>query len=112
TERMLAAAGAAVERRSGEVTVQAPERLEAGEIHVPGDLSSAAFFAVAAVLVPGSEVVLRGVGVNPTRTGLLDVLARMGVSARTGEERVSGGEPVADLTVAHGQLRAATVRAA
>jgi 3-phosphoshikimate 1-carboxyvinyltransferase len=112
TERMLAAAGAAVDRAGSEVTVTAPERLGAGEFDVPGDLSSAAFFAVAAVLVPGSEVALRGVGVNPTRTGLLDVMSRMGAPVSRSAERSSGGEPVADLVVSHAAaLRATTVSA-
>ena len=71
TERMLAAAGAEIERGDGAVTVRPAARLEPGEIVVPGDFSSAAFFVVAALLVPGSEVTLAGVGLNPTRTGLL-----------------------------------------
>jgi 3-phosphoshikimate 1-carboxyvinyltransferase len=79
TERMLAAAGAGIEREGTAVSVTPAERLEAGDIEVPGDFSSAAFALVAALVVPGSEVELRRVGLNQTRIGLLSILARMGV---------------------------------
>ena len=78
TEIMLRAPASACAREDGRVTVGPERRLELGEVDVPGDFSSAAFFIAAATLVPGSEVRLRGVGVNPTRTGLLRVLERMG----------------------------------
>jgi 3-phosphoshikimate 1-carboxyvinyltransferase len=76
---MLAAAGAGIEREGTAVSVTPAERLEAGDIEVPGDFSSAAFALVAALVVPGSEVELRRVGLNQTRIGLLSILARMGV---------------------------------
>lgn len=97
TERMLAAFGIPVEVAPGRVTLT-PGRLPAGRLlQIPGDLSSAAFFLTAALLVPGGEVTVKGVGVNPTRTGLLDVLAAMGalLAVTPGSE---DGEPIADLT--------------
>jgi len=99
TERMLAAAGATVERSGGTVTVHPAERLEPGEIAVPADISSAAFFVVAALLVGGSEVVLEQVGVNPTRTGLLAILERMGAAIEVEPQGERGGEPTARLRV-------------
>jgi 3-phosphoshikimate 1-carboxyvinyltransferase len=99
SERMLAAAGAAIARDGGAVTVQPADRLEAGEIAVPADVSSAAFFVVAALLVGGSEVVLEEVGVNPTRTGLLTVLERMGAAIELEPQGERGGEPTARLRV-------------
>ncbi|MBL8784784.1 MAG: 3-phosphoshikimate 1-carboxyvinyltransferase, partial [Deltaproteobacteria bacterium] len=84
-------------------------RLAARPIHVPGDLSSAAFLLGAALLVPGSEVVVQDVGVNPTRTGFLDVLEAMGVSVHRGDPMVRNHEPSADLGVRFGSLRATTI---
>lgn len=114
TERMLASAGVPLERDGTRVTVSPVDRIELGAIDVPGDLSSAAFFVAAALLVPGSEVVLRDVNVNWTRTGFLRIAERMG--ARIGgalEPRggFSPGEPVSDLEIAHGPLRGTTVEA-
>jgi 3-phosphoshikimate 1-carboxyvinyltransferase len=93
SERMLAAAGAEVDRSDGAVSVRRASRLEPGAIVVPADFSSAAFFVVAALLVPGSEVTLTGVGLNPTRTGLLAILARMGAELEIEPEGERGGEP-------------------
>ena len=109
TERMLAAAGAEVVAADGRVTVRPAERLEPGEIAVPADISSAAFFLVAAGLVAGSEVVLKGVGVNPTRTGILAILERMGAAIEVEPRGEAGGEPVADLRVRPAPLRATEV---
>ncbi|HET9197015.1 MAG TPA: 3-phosphoshikimate 1-carboxyvinyltransferase [Solirubrobacterales bacterium] len=109
TERMLSAAGAAVERDGDAVFVRPAERLEPEPIVVPADVSSAAFFLTAAVLVPGSEIELERVNTNPTRTGLLTILERMGaVIEREGETEV-GGEPVATLRVRSAPLRATEV---
>jgi 3-phosphoshikimate 1-carboxyvinyltransferase len=125
TERMLAAAGAGIERielprgdrphppadgaavvaRSGAAVVVRPGgRLEPGEIAIPADLSSAAFFVVAALLVGGSEVVLEEVGINPTRTGLLSILERMGAGVEVEPQGERGGEPIGRLTVRPGAL--------
>ena len=109
TERMLAAAGAEVERQDGAVGVRPAVRLEPGEIVVPADFSSAAFFVVAALLVPGSDLTLAGVGLNPTRTGLLSILARMGAEIEVEGEGERGGEPSGRIRVRPSQLRAAEV---
>jgi 3-phosphoshikimate 1-carboxyvinyltransferase len=110
TERMLTAAGAKVSPEGLTVAIQPAERLELGLIAVPADISSAAFFAVAAVLTPGSEVFLEGVGVNQTRTGLLTILGRMGAdlteSDLTGEH---GGEPTANIEARSTPLQATDV---
>jgi 3-phosphoshikimate 1-carboxyvinyltransferase len=109
TERMLAAAGAPIERVGDAVVVRPVERLEPGRIVVPADISSAAFFIVAASLVEESEVVLEEVNVNPTRTGLLTILERMGAAVEREEEREEGGEPIARLRVRSASLQATEV---
>ncbi len=109
SERMLAAAGAEVERADGAVAVRPAQRLEPGEISVPADFSSAAFFLVAALLVPGSDVSLSGVGLNPTRTGLLPILARMGAEVEVEPEGERGGEPAGRLRVRSAELRGTEV---
>ena len=96
-------------RADGRVTVGPERRLELGEVDVPGDFSSAAFFIAASTLVPGSEVRLRGVGVNPTRTGFLRVLERMGGDVEVEQHATAGGEPAADLVVRSAQLRGTEV---
>jgi 3-phosphoshikimate 1-carboxyvinyltransferase len=109
TERMLTAAGAWVERDGDAVTVQPAERLEPGALTVPADISSAAFFLVAALLVDGSGVVLEEVGVNPTRTGILTILERMGARIEVEDEHEVGGEPIATLRVRSAELRGTEV---
>jgi 3-phosphoshikimate 1-carboxyvinyltransferase len=111
TERMLAAAGAPVTRRPGRVSVGPAESLRPGEVSVPGDFSAAAPFIVAATLLPGSELTVHDIGLNPTRTGLLDVLERMGARVTTFHRRSSSGEPVGDVEVQSAELTATTVRA-
>ncbi len=111
TERMLAATGARVARRPGRVSVGPVERLRLGELAIPGDFSAAAPFIVAATLLSGSELTIHDVGLNPTRTGLLDVLARMGARITTFHRYRSVGEPVGDLEVRSAELVATTVRA-
>jgi 3-phosphoshikimate 1-carboxyvinyltransferase len=109
TERMLRAAGASVGRDGDTVVVRPADRLEPEPIGVPADISSAAFFIVAATLVAGSDIVLEGVGVNPTRTGLLTILKRMGASIAVEDEMEQGGEPVARLHVRSATLQATEV---
>jgi 3-phosphoshikimate 1-carboxyvinyltransferase len=109
TELMLETAGVPVQRAGGAVSVGPIERLRLDEVTVPGDFSSAAFMVAAATLVPGSELRIEGVGVNPTRTGLLDVLERMGAAVELTERRTLGAEPVADLVQRHAELRGTTV---
>src|SRR5215218_2350032 len=121
TERMLAAMGASLRRDGQRLTISPAERLEAGDVPVPGDFSSAAFFLAAALLVPGSELSVREVGINRNRIGLLSILARMGVEMggahETGraltvhEIREPGPEPIATLHVRGAPLRGTTVAA-
>jgi 3-phosphoshikimate 1-carboxyvinyltransferase len=105
TERMLAAFGWPVEFAPGRAALTGGHRLRATGIDVPADFSSAAFFIVAATIVPGSELVLRGVGINPRRIGLLHVLRAMGADIRESSRCERGGEAVADLVVRHARLR-------
>jgi 3-phosphoshikimate 1-carboxyvinyltransferase len=109
TERMLRAAGASVRTAPGLVEVRPAERLQPLRLQVPGDFSSAAPFLVAATLLPGSRLRLAGVGVNPTRTGLMNVLERMGARISFYNRTASGGEPVADVEVEHADLVATEV---
>jgi 3-phosphoshikimate 1-carboxyvinyltransferase len=105
TERMLAAFGWPIEFEPGRATLRGGgHRLQATEVIVPADFSSAAFFIVAATLIPGSELRLRGVGLNPRRTGLLRVLRAMGADIVEENPRESGGEPIADLLIRHAPL--------
>jgi 3-phosphoshikimate 1-carboxyvinyltransferase len=104
SERMLAAFGAPPRIDGLAVSVQACSALHGTRLAVPADVSSAAFPLVAALLVPGSDIVLVGVGMNPRRTGLLDALRLMGADITVHEPRTLGGEPVADLRVRHAPL--------
>lgn len=105
SERMFRHFGADVEPFAGGVAVRSGRELEGREIIVPGDISSAAFFIVAALIVPGSELLIRGVGVNPTRTGIIDILKAMGGYIQLVDLREVSGEPVADLLVRSSQLK-------
>jgi len=109
TERMLGFLGVRVEQGADGVAVVGGQRLRGAEIPCPGDPSSATFLVVAALLVDGSELVLRDVGTNPTRTGALDVLARMGAEVERARARTVAGEPRADLVVRTTPLRATTI---
>jgi len=111
TELMLEAAGVTVRRRPGSVTIEPPSALRLGEVLVPGDFSSAAPLIVAAALLPGSELTIHDVNVNPRRTGLLDVLERMGAHITVFNRRRAGGELVADLEIRSVPLTAADVGA-
>jgi 3-phosphoshikimate 1-carboxyvinyltransferase len=105
TERMLSAFGVDIEFSPGHARLRGGQRLRATDISVPADFSSAAFFIVAASIVPGSELRLRAVGLNPRRTGLLTALRAMGADITEENRTEHGGEPVADLVVRHAPLR-------
>lgn len=111
TERLLAAFGAPPAVAGPRVSVTGPVLLRGTRVAVPGDFSSAAFFLVAAAACPGAELLVRDVGVNPTRTGLLDALRRMGAAVRLERPREEGGEPVADVRVQGARLRGIEVAA-
>ncbi len=110
TEKLLGAMGARIRRDGLTVSIEGGSALAACDVAVPGDISSAAFWLVAGAIVPGSELVLEHVGVNPTRTGVLDVLSRMGADVTGTDEREAAGEPVADLTVRTSELVGTTLK--
>jgi 3-phosphoshikimate 1-carboxyvinyltransferase len=104
TERMLAAFGWPIEFEAGRARLSGGHRLHATDVAVPGDFSSAAFFLVAASIVPRSDLRLRRVGINPRRTGLLEALRAMGADITVDRAGEAGGEPVADLRVRAARL--------
>ena len=112
TERLLERAGARVTRRPRSVTIESAERLELAEVEIPGDFSAAAPLLIAAAIVPGSTLAVHGVGLNPRRTGLLDVLERMGARIAIYHRRSVGGEPAGDVEMRTSELVGATVLAA
>lgn len=111
TELMLESAGASLARRPGRVSLDPAQSLRLPEVRVPGDFSSAAPFIVAATLLPGSEITIHDVGLNPFRTGLLDVLERMGARIGVLNRRRNGLEAVGDIEVAHAELTATEIGA-
>jgi len=108
-ERLLARFGADIDTGGGAIRLRGEAGLRPQHLRIPGDASAAAFLAVAAVVVPGSELRIEGVGVNPRRTGLYRLLREMGADLRFEGERDLGGEPVADLVVRHSALTGADV---
>jgi 3-phosphoshikimate 1-carboxyvinyltransferase len=111
TELILAAAGARVTRRPASASVDPAGRLSLGSVEVPGDFSSAAPFILAATLLAESELTIHGLGLNPRRAGLLEVLGRMGARIAVYNRRRAGGEPVADVEVRSSELVATEVTA-
>ena len=109
TERMLEGFGYPVNRHAGHTVLQPGGALRAADLTIPGDFSSAAFFLVAATVVPGSRIELHGVGMNPTRTGLLEILKSMGAKIEINNSRTTAGEPIADLIVESSNLRGVAV---
>jgi 3-phosphoshikimate 1-carboxyvinyltransferase len=105
TERMLAGFNYPVKQEGNSVSITAEGRLTAADIDVPSDISSAAFFLVGASIAPGSDLLLKHVGINPTRTGVIDILRLMGANIEVLNERTVGGEPVADLHVVYSPLK-------
>ena len=111
TERMLEHAGARVTRRPTSITVEGADSLRLPDVDIPGDISSAAPFFIAAAIVSGSAVTVHGVGLNPRRAGLLDVLERMGARIAIYNRRSIGGEPAGDVEVRTSDLVGATISA-
>ncbi len=111
TERMLESAGVRIQRKQQEISVWPTDRLRPLSLEIPGDFSSAAPFLVAATLLPGSELRIAGVNLNPTRIGFLNVLERMGARVSVFNRRSLGGEPGGDLEVTHASLVATSVKA-
>jgi 3-phosphoshikimate 1-carboxyvinyltransferase len=111
SERMLRAYGAelSIDPDSNSVTITGGAKLYGQTVIVPGDISSAAFWLVAGAIVPGSDLVVENVGVNPTRTGILEALALMGADIQLENQREVAGEPVADIRVRSGGLKSCTI---
>jgi len=106
TERMLTYFGIELQRFEGGVSIEGGQTLQQQEeIRVPGDISSAAFMLAAAAIVPNSRLLIKNVGINPTRTGILDVLKEMGATLEIQNVREESGEPVADLYIEYSQLK-------
>ena len=114
TERMLQGFGyeVVVDAQEGAAAVVGGADLQATQIDVPADISSAAFFLVAAAITPGSDLTLQHVGVNPTRIGIINLLRDMGANIESSNERLAGGEPVADLRVRYQPLKGIVISAA
>ena len=108
-ERMLELFGACIERHEDLILLRGEPQLRPQTLNIPGDFSAAAFLAVAALVVPGSEIRIEGVGINPLRIGLCEVLAEMGADIAFEARRELSGEPVADMIVRHSGLRACAV---
>lgn len=109
TERMLRSFGVAVSQEGDRISISQHHHLQANEIRVPGDFSSSAFFIAAALLVPGSDIILRKVGFNPTRTGLITALRQMGAEIEVLGQAMWGEEPVADLRIKHQPLQGTVI---
>ena len=105
SERMLRCFGANLESFDGGVTITPGNPLTAQQVEVPGDISSAAFFLVAGLIVPNSELLVKNVGVNPTRSGIIDILKEMGGQVELVNQREASGEPVADILVKSSRLK-------
>ena len=109
TENMLQAFGADITTDGYTTTITKKNELIATDVYVPGDISSAAFFLVAAAIVPGSQLTLKNVGLNKSRTGIIDVLQQMGANLVIQNEKTIGGELIGDIQVAYGDLNAITI---
>jgi 3-phosphoshikimate 1-carboxyvinyltransferase len=105
TERMLQGMGYQVEKQGSTVSVVGGGKLQATKIDVPADISSATFFMVAAAIAPESDITLEHVGVNPTRIGVINILREMGANITLSNEKVTGGEPVADIRIQYAPLK-------
>ena len=112
SERMFKLFGASLVRNDHGVTVRGGVELTAQEVIVPGDISSAAFFMVAALITPNSELLIKNVGVNPSRTGVIDILQAMGGDIQLIDEREVSGEPVADILVRSSNLKGISITGA
>lgn len=109
TERMLGYFGANIKKEDGKITVEGRPELRGQNVVVPGDISSAAFIMVAACIVPNAKVLIRNVGVNPGRTGIIEVLHRMNANIEILNERIVSNEPIADIAVKSSNLKAMTI---
>lgn len=109
SELMLSSFGASVQTYGTTATIEPEPVLTAQKVEVPGDISSAAFFIVAGLLIPGSELLIKNVGINPTRDGILRVCRQMGANLELLNTRTQCGEPVADILVKHSELNGTVI---
>lgn len=109
TERMLQQFGAKIDVKDGVISLEGSQRLHGTHVDVPGDISSAAFFLVAGAIVPNSEIVLKNVGINPTRAGIIEVLQQMGANVTVNEELSDAAEPTATITIRTSNLKGITI---
>ena len=110
TERMLSYLGVAIEKNGSRIKVRGPQKLESGkELSIPADISSASFFIVAALINPSSEILIKNVGLNPTRTGVLEILTRMGGDIKILNKREESGEDIGDILAKFSKLKAVEV---
>lgn len=110
TERMLTAFGGKIKQEKNEIVIGSEQSLGAQSLQIPGDISGAAFFMAACSIIPGSEMVFLKILVNPTRTGIINVLKKMGVKIETTNKKEVSGEPVGDLFISSGDLNAVEVK--
>lgn len=110
TEKMIRQFGGEIQQNGREITVKGGQKLTASTVHVPGDISSAAFFLVAAAIVPGSEIRLKNVGLNPTRTGIIEVLTNMGADFQIQEHQDSSFEPIGDILIRSSNLKGTVIQ--
>lgn len=109
TELMLGAMGADITSDGLDITVKSGRELDCAKIEVPGDISSAAFWMVLGAIMPNSEITIKNVGINPTRTGIIDILKEMNADISIDNIHISTGEPVADITVSSSSLKGAVI---
>ncbi len=109
---MLKAAGADIRIKGLDVSIKGRANLNPVDFTVPGDFSSAAFFIIAGTLIPDSEILIKNTGINPTRTGLIDILKKMGANITLEDIREISGEPVADIYVKHARLDGIEIKGA
>jgi 3-phosphoshikimate 1-carboxyvinyltransferase len=105
TERMIRHFGGEIQKESGRITIKGGQKLFGTHVHVPGDISSAAFFLVAGAVIPNSEITLKNVGLNPTRTGIIDVMKQMGADIQILKSEDQAFEPYGDLLIKTSQLK-------
>lgn len=109
TERMLKLFGANIRCKGNEILMDSENELYGKKLYIPGDISSAAYFIVAALLIKGSHIIIEDVGINPTRAGILSILKKMGANIRIFNEKKINCEPVADIEVKYSKLRGITI---
>ncbi|HKZ71536.1 MAG TPA: 3-phosphoshikimate 1-carboxyvinyltransferase [Nitrospirota bacterium] len=110
TERMLEYCGVGLIRKGTTIAVEGGQSPSSRDIEIPGDISAAAFFIVGASMLKGSEIVIKGVGLNPTRTGIIDILRQMGASIEMDNLREMGGEPAGDIRVRSAPLKGVEIK--